>query len=61
MEESEENFSFQPDVEYTGPSGRPTIRVTKEQFSYLVDNGFKGTDMARMLSILMLHSTCGGF
>ena len=51
MEELAKNLFFQIDVEYTGASGRPKIRVTKEQLSYLVDNGFKGTDMARMLSI----------
>ncbi|CAH3171348.1 unnamed protein product, partial [Porites lobata] len=41
----------QHDVEYTGASGRPKIRVTKEQLSHLAGNGFKGTDMFRMLSI----------
>ena len=40
MEELAKNVSFQTDVEYTGASGRPKIRVTKEQLSYLVDNGF---------------------
>ena len=45
------NGSFQPHVGYTGASGRPKIRVTKEQLTYLVDNGFKGTDMARTLYV----------
>ena len=45
------NRSFQPHVGYTGASGRPKIRVTKEQLTYLVDNGFKGTDMARTLYV----------
>ena len=51
MEESAKNFSFQPDVEYTGASGRPKIRVIKERLTCRLDNGFKGTDMTRMLSI----------
>ena len=51
MDDSEENFSFQPNVEYTGAPGRLTIRVSKEQSSYLADNGLKATDMARMLGI----------
>ena len=51
MDDSEENFSFQPNVEYTGSPGRPKIRVTKERLSYLADNGFKAMDMARMLGI----------
>ena len=45
------NGSFQPHVGYTGASGRPKIRVTKEQLTYLADNGFKGTDMARTLYV----------
>ena len=32
MDDSEENFSFQPNVEYTGAPGRPKIRVSKEPF-----------------------------
>ena len=51
MEESAKNFSFQPDVEYTGASGRPKIRVIKERLTCRLDNGFKGTDMTCMLSI----------
>ena len=52
MDDSEENFSFQPNVEYTGAPGRPKIRVSKEQLSYLADNGsVKATDMARLLGI----------
>ena len=51
MEQSTKNFSFQPHVGYTGASGRPKIRVTKEQLTYLADNGFKGTDMARTLYV----------
>ncbi|CAH3153690.1 unnamed protein product [Porites evermanni] len=51
MEQSAKNFSFQPHVGYTGASGRPKIRVTKEQLTCRVDNGFKGTDMTCMLSI----------
>ena len=51
MEESAKNFSFQPHVGFTGASGRPKIRVTKEQLTCRVDNGFKGTDMTCMLSI----------
>ena len=50
-DDSEENFSFQPNVEYTGDPGRPKICVSKEQLSYLADNGLKATDMARMLGI----------
>ena len=45
------NGSFQPHVGYTGASGRPKIRVIKEQLTYLVDNGFKGTEMARTLYV----------
>ena len=51
MEESAKNFSFQPHVGYTGASGRPKIRVIKEQLTCRVDNGFKGADMTCMLSI----------
>ena len=51
MEESAKNFSFQPDVEYTGASGRPKIRVIKERLTCSLYNGFKGTDMTCMLSI----------
>ena len=35
VDESKQNFSFQPEVEYTGAPGRPTICVTKHQLSYL--------------------------
>ncbi|CAH3038158.1 unnamed protein product, partial [Porites lobata] len=42
---SAKNFSFQPDVEYTGASGRPKIRVIKERLTCSLYNGFKGTDM----------------
>ena len=45
MEESAKNFSFQLDVEYTGASGRPKIRVIKERLTCSLYNGFKGTDM----------------
>ena len=51
VDESKQNLCFQPEVEYTGAPGRPKICVTKDQLSYLVDNGFKATDMARMLGI----------
>ena len=51
MEESAKNFSFQPDVEYTGASGRPKIRVIKERLTCSLYNGLKGTDMTCMLSI----------
>ena len=51
MEETAKTCSFQPHVGYTGASGRPKIRVIKEQLTCRVDNGFKGTDMTCMLSI----------
>ena len=51
VDESKQNLCFQPEVEYTGAPGRPKICVTKDQLSYFVDNGFKATDMARMLGI----------
>ena len=50
VDESKQLF-FQPEVEYTGAPGRPTICIIKDQLSYLVDNGFKATDMTRMLGI----------
>lgn len=56
LEEKEEEaraacMSFQSAREHSGLRGRPKFRITESQLSYLIDNGFKGVDMATMLGV----------
>ena len=52
QEEAHANFiSFLPAQEDTSLPGRPKFRITESQLSYLIDSGFSGVDMARMLGV----------
>jgi DNA-binding transcriptional MerR regulator len=38
-------------LEHSGLPGRPKLRITEDQLSYLSDNGFTAVDMARMFGV----------